>query len=135
MIDTLATAHALVEAGLEQRPAEAIARAIRNGQGYAASEDFVRAEIGAVRSEIGAVRSEIGSLRSEIGVEIGSVRAEIGSLRSEIGVEIGSVWAEMGKLHADLTEQNNALLRWIMGLGFGAIAGVLAQLVVQILQQ
>ena len=110
MIDTLATAHALVEAGLEQRPAEAIARAIHNGQGGAASEDFVRAEIG-------------------------SLRAEIGSLRSEIGVEIGTVWAEMGKLRADLTEQNNALLRWIMGLGFGAIAGVLAQLVVQILQQ
>ena len=120
MIDTLATAHALVEAGLEQRPAEAIARAIRNGQGYAASEDFVRAEIGAVRSEIGSVRAEIGS-----------VRAETGSIRAEIG----SVWAEMGKLRADLTEQNNALLRWIMGLGFGAIAGVLAQLVVQILQQ
>ncbi len=92
MIDTLATAHALVEAGLEQRPAEAIARAIRNGQGDVASKDFVRAEIGAVRAEI-------------------------------------------GELRADLTEQNNALLRWIMGLGFGAIAGVLAQLVVQILQQ
>jgi len=117
MIDTLATAHALVEAGLEQRPAEAIARAIHNGQGGAASEDFVRAEIGSLRAEIG------------------SLRAEIGSLRSEIGVEIGTVWAEMGKLRADLTEQNNALLRWIMGLGFGAIAGVLAQLVVQILQQ
>ena len=121
MIDTLATAHALVDAGLEQRPAEAIARAIRNGQGYAASEDFVRAEI--------------GSMRAEIGAEIGAVRAEIGSMRAEIGAETGSVWAEMGKLRADLTKQNNALLRWIMGLGFGAIAGVLAQLVVQILQQ
>ena len=85
MIDTLAIAHALVDAGLEQRPAEAIARAIRNGQGDTASKDFVRAEI--------------------------------------------------GKLRADLTGQNNALLRWIMGLGFGAIAGVLAQLVFQILQQ
>lgn len=85
MIDTLAIAHALVDAGLEQRPAEAIARAIRNGQGDAASTDFVRAEI--------------------------------------------------GKLRADLTEQINTLHRWIMGLGFGAIAGVLAQLAFQILQQ
>jgi len=91
MIDTLAIAHALVDAGLEQRPAEAIAKAIRNGQGGSASEDFVRAEIGSVRAEI-------------------------------------------GKLRADLTEQNNALLRWIMGLGLGAIAGVLAQLVFQILR-
>ena len=99
MIDTLAIAHALVNAGLEQRPAEAIARAIRNGQGEAASKDFVRAEIGFVRAEIGSVRAEIGELR------------------------------------ADLTKQNNALLRWIMGLGLGAIAGVLAQLVFQILQQ
>ncbi len=99
MIDTLAIAHALVNAGLEQRPAEAIARAIRNGQGDAASKDFVRAEIGFVRAEIGSVRAEIGELR------------------------------------ADLTKQNNALLRWIMGLGLGAIAGVLAQLVFQILQQ
>ena len=99
MIDTLAIAHALVNAGLEQRPAEAIARAIRNGQGDAASRDFVRAEIGFVRAEIGSVRAEIGELR------------------------------------ADLTKQNNALLRWIMGLGLGAIAGVLAQLVFQILQQ
>ena len=113
MIDTLAIAHALVNAGLEQRPAEAIARAIRNGQGDAASRDFVRAEIGFVRAEIGFVRAEIGSVRAEIG----SVRAEIGELR------------------ADLTKQNNALLRWIMGLGLGAIAGVLAQLVFQILQQ
>ncbi len=92
MIDTLAIAHALVNAGLEQRPAEAIARAIHNGQGDAASKDFVRAEIGFVRAEI-------------------------------------------GELRADLTKQNNALLRWIMGLGLGAIAGVLAQLVFQILQQ
>ena len=99
MIDTLAIAHALVNAGLEQRPAEAIARAIRNGQGGSASEDFVRAEIGSVRAEIGSVRAEIGELR------------------------------------AAMMEQNNALLRWIMGLGFGAIAGVLAQLVFQILQQ
>ena len=91
MIDTLAIAHALVDAGLGQRPAEAIAKAIRNGQGGSASEDFVRAEIGSVRAEI-------------------------------------------GKLRADLTEQNNALLRWIMGLGLGAIAGVLAQLVFQILR-
>ncbi len=106
MIDTLAIAHALVNAGLEQRPAEAIARAIRNGQGDAASKDFVRAEIGFVRAEIGSVRAEIGSVRAEI-----------------------------GELRADLTKQNNALLRWIMGLGLGAIAGVLAQLVFQILQQ
>ena len=99
MIDTLAIAHALVNAGLEQRPAEAIARAIRNGQGGSASEDFVRAEIGSVRAEIGSVLAEIGELR------------------------------------AAMMEQNNALLRWIMGLGFGAIAGVLAQFVFQILQQ
>ncbi len=106
MIDTLAIAHALVNAGLEQRPAEAIARAIRNGQGGSASEDFVRAEIGSARAEIGSVRAEIGSVRAEI-----------------------------GELRAAMMEQNNALLRWIMGLGFGAIAGVLAQFVFQILQR
>ncbi len=112
MIDTLAIAHALVNAGLGQRPAEAIAKAIRNGQGGSASEDFVRAEIGSVRAEIGSVRAEVGSVRAEVG----SVRAEIGELR------------------ADMMEQNNVLLRWIMGLGFGVIAGVLAQFVFQILR-
>lgn len=106
MIDTLATAQALVEAGLEQRPAEAIARAIRDGQGYAASGDFVRAEIGALQTDMGSVRADIGSVRAEI-----------------------------GKLRADLTKQNNTLLRWIMGLGFGTISGILAQFIVQILQQ
>ncbi len=92
MIDTLAITHQLVDAGLEQRPAEAIARTIRNAQGDSATQDFVRAETGSLRAEI-------------------------------------------GKLRADLTEQINTLHRWVMGLGFGVIAGVLAQLVFQILQQ
>ncbi len=120
MIDTLAIAHQLVDAGLEQRPAEAIARAIRNGQGDSATQDFVRAEIGVVRGEMGELRGEIGELRGEIG----ELRGEIGELRGEIGT-----------VRADMTKQFNSLLRWIMGLGFGAIAGVLAQLVFQILQQ
>ena len=113
MIDTLAISQDLMDAGLEQESAEAIARAIRNGQVEAASKDFVRGENGVIRAEMGELRAEMGELRGKM----------------------GELQGQMGDLRAEMMRQHNVLLRWIMTLGFGAIAGVIAQLLFLILQQ
>ena len=90
--DTLSAAKELQSAGFEQIQAEAVARAIRAGQGNLATKD----DIGALRAEIGAVGTELGSQRTELS----SQRAELGSLRTELA----SQRAELGAI------------KWVLGL-------------------
>ena len=57
--DTLTVARELEAVGLEARQAEAIATAIRNGQGDLA----IKAEVATVRSDVAALRSELGTAK------------------------------------------------------------------------
>ena len=157
MIDTLAIAQSLEDAGLEKRPAEAIAKAIRNGQEETVTQDFFRGEIGELRAEtgelrgeIGELRAEIGQLRGEMGEAIGSVRAEMGEFRGEMRAAIGELRGEMraaigelrgemraesGSIRTEMSKRFNTMQRWNMGLLFGIVAAVLAQFVFLFLQQ
>ena len=70
--DTLTAAHTLEAAGIERDQAEAIAHAIRNGQGDLATKadiTTVRAEITAVRAEIAAVASRVNTLQWVVGIQ------------------------------------------------------------------
>ena len=63
--DTLAAARSLEAAGIERGHAEAIADAIRNGQGELAT----KADVTAVRGEIAAVASRVGALQWVVGIQ------------------------------------------------------------------
>ena len=67
--DTLTAAHTLEAAGIERGHAEAIAHAIRNGQGDLATKGditTVKADITTVRGEITAVKGEIAAVASRV---------------------------------------------------------------------
>ena len=70
--DTLTAAHTLEAAGIERDQAEAIAHAIRNGQGDLATKadiTTVRADITTVRAEIAAVASRVNTLQWVVGIQ------------------------------------------------------------------
>ncbi len=62
--DTLSAAKELQSAGFERTQAEAVARAIRAGQGNLATKD----DIGALRAEMGALRAELGAIKWVLGL-------------------------------------------------------------------
>ncbi len=62
--DTLSAAKDLQSAGFERTQAEAVARAIRAGQGNLATKD----DIGALRAEMGALRAELGAIKWVLGL-------------------------------------------------------------------
>ncbi len=68
--DTLAAARDMEAAGLERVAAEAVAAAIRAGQGELATKADLKSEIGSVRAEVEAVRSDITGLRWVIGLHV-----------------------------------------------------------------
>ena len=63
--DTLSAAHTLEAAGIERGHAEAIAHAIRNGQGDLAT----KADVTAVKGEIAAIASRINALQWVVGIQ------------------------------------------------------------------
>ncbi len=62
--DTLSAAQHMQDAGMDRKHAEAVAAAIRSGQGELAT----KADITAIRSDITAIRSDITGIRWIIGI-------------------------------------------------------------------
>ena len=77
--DTLTAAHTLEAAGIERGHAEAIAHAIRNGQGDLAT----KADITAVKADITAVRGEITAVKGEIA----AVASRVNALQWVVGIQ------------------------------------------------
>ena len=71
--DTLSAARDLEAAGLDQRQAEAIAAAIRSGQGDLAT-----------KSDIASVRSELGIIRWVLGVQAAVALATFGIVAAKL---------------------------------------------------
>ena len=71
--DTLSAARDLEAAGLDKRHAEAIAAAIRSGQGDLAT-----------KSDIAAVRSELGIIRWVLGVQAAVTLATFGIVAAKL---------------------------------------------------
>ena len=105
MIDTLAIAQSLEDAGLEKRPAEAIAKAIRNGQEERVTQYFARRGTS-------------------------SFRVEAGKFRPETSDSIGSLQGAMDELRDELTKQCDSLMRRIKALAFAVAAHILVQFVI-----
>ena len=104
MLDTLAIAQSLEDAGLEKRPAEAIAKAIRNGQEETVTQYFAR----------------LGT---------GSFRIETGKFRPYTSDSIGSLQGAMDESRDELTKQFDSLMRSIKALAFAVAVHVLVQFV------
>ena len=89
--DTLSAAKALQAAGFDQAQAEAVASAIRSGQGELATKDDVaglQREMAALRSGQDAQQAELAALRSGQDAqqaELGGLRADYAGLRAEVG--------------------------------------------------
>ena len=89
--DTLSTAKALQAAGFAQEQAEAVAEAIRSGQGELASKQDIaalRGELAGLQSGLDAQQAELASLRSGLDAqqtELGGLRADYAGLRAEVG--------------------------------------------------
>ena len=71
--DTLTAARELEAAGIERRQAEAIADAIRHGQGDLAT-----------KTDIAGVRSELAGAKAELSADIAGVRSDLTAVRSEL---------------------------------------------------
>ena len=104
--DTLTAAHTLEAAGIERGHAEAIAHAIRNGQGDLATKGditAVKADITAVKADITAVKADITAVRGEIA----AVKGEIAAMKGEIAAVKGEIAAVASRINA---------LQWIVGI-------------------
>ena len=70
--DTLGAARELEASGIERQQAEAIAGAIRNGQGDLVTKAdlaIVKADLGAVEADLGAVPAELANVRRVVGIQ------------------------------------------------------------------
>ncbi|MDD9999362.1 MAG: hypothetical protein OXQ89_16615 [Rhodospirillaceae bacterium] len=82
--DTLSAAKSLQAAGFAQEQAEAVAAAIRSGQGELATRQDVstlRDELAGLRSVQEAQQAELGGLRADYA----GLRADYAGLRAELG--------------------------------------------------
>ena len=130
--DTLKVSKDLQQAGIQESHAEAIALAVKQGQGDLATKQdiaLLKSEIGRLRTEI---KPEIGHLRTEIKSEIGHLRTEIGRLRTEIKSDIGclrtEIKSEIGHLRTEL-RSDNVWLKWALGVNLALTIGIFAAII------
>ena len=94
-IDTLQTAKAIEEAGLERGPAEAIARAIyQRGADYATRSDIDRLETGIDRLEA-STKADIDRLEASTKADIDRLDSKIDGLDAairELGGDVGRLF-------------------------------------------
>ena len=85
--DTLSAAKALQAAGFDQAQAEAVASAIRSGQGELATKDDVaalRGELAGLRSGLDGQQADLGGLRADYA----GLRAEVGAIKWVLGLVV-----------------------------------------------
>ena len=97
--DTLTAAHTLEAAGIERGHAEAIAHAIRNGQGDLAT----KADITVMKGEIAAVKADITVMKGEIA----AVKADVTVMKGEIAAARGDIAAVASRVNS---------LQWVVGI-------------------
>ena len=104
--DTLTAAHTLEAAGIERGHAEAIAHAIRNGQGDLAT----KADITAVKADITVMKGEIAAVKADITV----MKGEIAAVKADVTVMKGEIAAARGDIAAVASRVNS--LQWVVGI-------------------
>ena len=111
--DTLTAAHTLEAAGIERGHAEAIAHAIRNGQGDLATKvdiTAVKADITAVKADITVMKGEIAAVKADITV----MKGEIAAVKADVTVMKGEIAAARGDIAAVASRVNS--LQWVVGI-------------------
>ena len=101
--DTLKVSKDLQQAGLEKSHAEAIALAVKQGQGDLAT-----------KQDIALLKFEIGRLRTEI-------KSEIGHLRTELKTDIDHLRTEL--------RSDNVWLKWALGVNLALTIGIFAAII------
>ena len=92
--DTLSAAKALQAAGFDQAQAEAVASAIRSGQGELATKDdfaALRGELAGLRSGLDGQQADLGGLRSDyagLRADYAGLRAEVGAIKWVLGLVV-----------------------------------------------
>ena len=85
--DTLSAAKALQAAGFDQAQAEAVATAIRSGQGELAT----RVDVAALRGELAGLRSGLDAQQADLGglrADYAGLRAEVGAIKWVLGLAV-----------------------------------------------
>ena len=125
--DTLSVAKALQAAGFAQEQAEAVAEAIRSGQGELATRQdtaVLRGELAGLRSGLDAQQVELAGLRSGLDaqqVELAGLRSGLDAQQGELaGLRSGldAQQAELGGLRADYAglRAEVGAVKWVLGL-------------------
>ena len=116
--DTLKVSKDPQQAGLEKSHAEAIALAVKQGQGDLATKQ----DIDHLRTEL---KSDIDHLRSEFKTDIGHLRTElktdIGHLRTELKTDIDHLRTEL--------KSDNVWFKWVIGVNLALTIGIIAAII------
>ena len=116
--DTLKVSKDLQQAGIQESHAEAIALAVKQGQGDLATKQ----DIDHLRTEL---KSDIDHLRSEFKTDIGHLRTElktdIGHLRTELKTDIDHLRTEL--------KSDNVWFKWVIGVNLALTIGIIAAII------
>ena len=101
--DTLTVSKDLQQAGIQAKHAEAIALAVKQGQGDLATKQ----DIAQLRSE---TKSDIDHLRTELKTDIDHLKSDIDHLRTELKSDV-------------------AWMKWVLGVNLALSIGIIAAII------
>ena len=141
--DTLKVSKDLQQAGLEKSHAEAIALAVKQGQGDLATKqdiDHLRTELKSdidhlrteLKTDIDHLKSDIDHLRTELKTDIGHLRTELKTdidhlksdndhLRTELKTDIDHLRTEL--------KSDNVWFKWVIGVNLALTIGIIAAII------
>ena len=123
--DTLKVSKDLQQAGLEKSHAEAIALAVKQGQGDLATKQ----DIDHLRTEL---KSDIDHLRTELKTDIDHLKSDIDHLRTEFKTDIGHLRTELKSdfdhLRTEL-KSDNVWFKWVIGVNLALTIGIIAAII------
>ena len=122
MLDTLALARELKDAGVEPKQADAITHVVQ--QAVEHGDPATRADLDTLRT---GVRTDLDNLRTEVRTDLDTlrteVRADIDTLRTEVRADIDTLRAES---RADLAALEARLIKWMIGVALTATGIIVA---------
>ena len=141
--DTLKVSKDLQQAGLEKSHAEAIALAVKQGQGDLATKqdiDHLRTEL---KTDIDHLRTElktdIGHLRTELKTGIDHLKSDNDHLRAELKTDIDHLKSDNDHLRTELKtgidhlrtelKSDNVWFKWVIGVNLTLTIGLIAAVI------
>ena len=126
--DTLTVSKDLQQAGIQESHAEAIALAVKQGQGDLATKQ----DIALLKTDIDHLKADIDHLRTELKSDIDHLRTELKSDIDHLKTDIGQLRTEMKSGNDQLRSEMKSQIAWmkwtigaILALSIGTIATVI----------